>query len=382
MFQAGVVSAQTSAQFLAAVLERVAHPIFVKDRQFRFVLLNQAFCRMVGRSREELLGRTDYDFFPRREADFFRAKDEEMFAAGAPVAVDEEVITDAQGERHVLATTKEPLRDAAGEVTHLVGIIHDITRLKRAEDGLRRANEELERRVLERTTALAAAQEELMRRERLALLGQLAGGLAHQIRNPLASITNAGYLLQRAVGEGAAPGLSEPLTIILEEAWKANRIITALLDQARIRAPERQEFPVDALVEQALAAHPAPPGVEIVRQVGDVPLVAVDVHQVREALGNLVRNAFDAMPGGGRLTLEARREGAQVVLAVSDTGPGIAPDQERLLFRPLVTTRPQGLGLGLTTARMLVENQGGSIDFVRTAGPGARFELRLPTIPS
>ncbi|MGC4118222.1 MAG: PAS domain-containing protein [Myxococcales bacterium] len=364
-------------EFLGAIVELIAHPIFVKDRQFRWVLINRAFCDMVGRPRDELLGKTDYDIFPRSEADWFRARDEELFTSGRTVDVAEEFITDTSGMRHVIATTKAPLHDAAGRVTHMVGIIHDITRLKEAEEALRQANEQLEKRVQERTAALAAAQEELVRKERLALLGQLAGGLAHQIRNPLAAITNAGYLMQKSQGAQTDPELKQSVGIVIEEAWKANRIITGLLDHARVRAADREACRITQLIEQALAAHTPPDSVEIVRSVEAVPTVNVDPNQVRDALQNLVKNALDAMPTGGTLTLEVRREEKMVVVAVADSGPGIPPEQQRTLFRPLVTTKSQGLGLGLITARMLIENQGGNITFVGS-GKGARFEVRLP----
>ena len=172
-----------TAPFSAAVVDAVAHPIFVKDRDFKFVVLNQALCAMVGYARDAMLGRTDYDFFPRPEADHFRSMDERVFATGETV-VSEETITDASGQRHVLATTKVALRAPGGEVTHLVGIIDDITRRKDAEEALRLVNEDLERRVRERTAALEEIQGELVRRERLAVLGQLAGGLAHQYPEP------------------------------------------------------------------------------------------------------------------------------------------------------------------------------------------------------
>ena len=187
------------AAFLEAIFEHVAHPLFVKDRAFRFVLVNRALCEMVGRSRDDLLGRTDYDFFTPAEADNFRREDLEVFTLGRERIIEAEPLTDARGKRHILATTKVPLRQATGEVTHVVGIIHDITELKAAEEALRHANEALDHRVAERTAALAAAQAELMRKERLAALGQLAGGLAHQIRNPLGAIVNAAALLERSL---------------------------------------------------------------------------------------------------------------------------------------------------------------------------------------
>ena len=193
--------------FFELIADHVAHPIFVKDRSFRFVFINDAFTKMLGFPREELLGKSDYDFFPEAEADFFRAKDVEMFASGRKVVIDEEPITDAEGGHHVLATTKVPLVDATGTITHLVGIIHDITRLKAAEEVLRRSNAELEERVRERTRELTAAQEDLVRKERLAVLGSLAGGVAHQIRNPLASIKTAAHVL-RDLTSGAEEAVS------------------------------------------------------------------------------------------------------------------------------------------------------------------------------
>nr|MBP6833795.1 PAS domain-containing protein [Deltaproteobacteria bacterium] len=169
--------------FLAEVIDHIAHPIFVKDREFRFVLLNRAMEGMLGISRAEMLGHTDYDFFPKEQADWFREKDVEMFTLGQRVEITEEPITDKGGHQHTLATSKVPLRDASGVITHLVGIIHDITPLKRAEEALREVTSALELRMQERTNDLLEAQTELVRRERLAVIGLFAGTLAHQIRN-------------------------------------------------------------------------------------------------------------------------------------------------------------------------------------------------------
>src|SRR5690606_25104229 len=113
---------------------------------FRFVLLNRALCEMVGYAREEMVGKTDYEFFPKEEADFFRAVDEEVLMEGRTLTVDAESITDASGARHVFATTKVAVRAPNGQVTHLVGIIHDITRIQAIEEELRMANVGLEAR--------------------------------------------------------------------------------------------------------------------------------------------------------------------------------------------------------------------------------------------
>jgi len=368
-----------TAEFLEAVIQHVAHPIFVKDRAFRFVFFNEAFVALVGRPREAMLGKTDYDIAPREEADFFRLKDIEMFSTGGQVTIDEEPITDASGRRHTLATTKVPLRDASGAVTHVVGIIHDISRLKAAEEALRLANEGLERRVRDRTAALEAAQSKLVRRERLAVLGQLAGGLAHQIRNPLGIIANAAYVLQRHVPkEDEEP--SRALSIILAEAWQANRIITDLLDYARVRPPVRRAVSVREIVERALSTQTIPTNVRVTLDIAASPPASVDADQVRDAVENLIRNAVEAMPEGGDLRIGARADGGSLALTIADSGVGIPCDVQETLFEPLVTTKPLGLGLGLTTTRALVENQGGSIGFESTPGRGTRFEVRLPLV--
>lgn len=364
--------------FLAAIVDHIAHPVFVKDREFRWVLLNRAFCAMAGFPREQMIGKSDHDFFPKSEADFFRKKDVEMFETAKDVEIDEEPFTDKAGRRHVLATTKVPLRNTAGQITHLVGIIHDITALKNAQASLRAANEDLERRVAERTRALAAAQAELMRKERLAVLGRLVGGLAHQIRNPLGAIVNATAILEKARGTNATPDERQALAVIHEEVWRANRIIVDLIDFARIRPAEPKPTSLEAIVGSVLVSKPVPAAIDLQVVLPTGLTVSVDRDQVEGALANLVVNAIEAMPDGGKLSLSAREKGDDAaVLVVEDTGPGIPAEVWAHLFEPLVTTKPFGLGLGLTTCRALIDNQGGSITCQTETGKGTRFEVTL-----
>jgi len=368
--------------FFELIADHVAHPIFVKDRSFAWVFVNDAFAKMVGVPRGELLGKSDPDFFAKAEADFFRAKDIEMFASGKKIVIDEEPITDAKGNRHVLATTKVPLCDANGNITHLVGIIHDITQLKAAEEALRRSNAELEMRVRERTAALQAAQADLVRKERLAVLGSLAGGVAHQIRNPLASIKTAAHVLRELSRDTGDPDIAETVSIIQEEVGRANRIVTDLLDYARVRAPDKRPINPAFLVEQALGAYATDAGVTVERHMEELLDVAVDAEQVQGALGNIVRNAVEAACANGMkgiLSVSSRREGAMLVIRISDSGPGVAKEIREHLFEPLFTTKTLGLGLGLVTARTLIESQGGRLDLVPTSEiGGATFDVFLP----
>jgi PAS domain S-box-containing protein len=363
--------------FLSAIIDHVAHPIFVKDREFRFVLLNRAMEAMLGIPRVEMLGHTDYDFFPKEQADWFRKKDEEMFTLGQQVEITEEPITDKSGQRHTLATTKVPLRDASGGITHLVGIIHDITPLKRAEEALREVTSAIERQMQERTDALLEAQLELVRRERLAVIGLFAGSLAHQIRNPLGSIKNAAYLVQLA-SPSMDDDMRRALSIIQDEVGRANEIITDLVDYARVTPPQRRVVPVDLLVEIALSGMELPTNVTVLTECPPLPRVYVDPAQLQRALQKLVKNALQAMTGGGALTLSARADGDAVFFTVADTGRGIPEGVRQRLFEPLVSGSPGGLGLGLITARALVENQGGALALEKSDGAGTRVTLRLP----
>lgn len=369
-----------SLDVLADIVDHIAHPIFVKDRRHRFVLLNREFSEMVGFPREEMFGKTDYDFFPKEQSDYFRAKDLEMFETRARVVIDEEPITDRSGVVHVLATTKVPLFDARGEPTHVVGIIHDITRLKGVESELRQANERCRQLVERRTSELRAAQDVLVRKERLAVLGQLAGGVAHQIRNPLGAIRNAVALLRGAAEARLDPTSARALAVIEDEVEAADRIVKDLLEYARVRPPHRKPTEVGYVLEQALGAQVLPASVKVRREVPDVVApVAIDADQVQVALYNILRNAVEAMPDGGTLTAGAWQEGDRVVLAISDTGPGIADAVRTRVFEPLVTTKPTGLGLGLTTAKALIESQGGTVQWENPPAGGARFLVRLPT---
>jgi PAS domain S-box-containing protein len=371
-------AAEADPEFLSGIIDAIAHPVFVKDRRFRFVVVNRALEEMVGHARADMLGKDDFDFFPREQAEFFRQKDQEMFATGKPVWIDEESITDASGRTHILCTTKVPLRNARGATTHLVGVIREITQLKETEEALRQANEQLEARVQARSAELRQAQQEILRKERFTVLGQLAGGVAHELRNPLASIANAVAVLERRLDAPIDQDVATALTIVREEVWAANHIISDLLDYARIRPPTCRPALVGEIVDAALELKSIPAEISVERQVTEELELVADERQIRDALGNLVRNALEAMPAGGTLRITAEADADTVTLVVADTGQGVPDFLQPLLFEPLVSSKPMGLGLGLATARALVENHGGTLRCVSTGGPGARFEIVLP----
>ncbi len=255
----------------------------------------------------------------------------------------------------------------------------EVERRLRIIEQQRLTMDDLERRVAERTADLVEAQENLVRQERLAVLGQLAGGVAHQIRNPLGAILNATFVLRRHVCPHEHPNVQDAIAIIHDEVRQANAIITGLLDYARVRLPDRSPSSVVDIVERALASAWIAPNVRVERDLPrneDVVLV-IDASQLQGAVANLLSNALDAMPDGGTLRVEVGGDATWVVIAVSDTGPGISPSVRAHLFEPLRSTKASGIGLGLVTARRFIEAHHGRL-VCADAVAGARFEIHLP----
>jgi signal transduction histidine kinase len=347
----------------------------------------------------EKQGWTDHDYFVAPETDYFREKDLEM-SRGEETVIEQEPVTYGRGEPHFISTTTSPRRNAAGEVT-LVGTIHDITRLVRADEALRKANEDLERRVAERTCALEAAQDDLARNERLAVLGRLVGEVAHQIRNHLGAIENATALITRQSRDPDSTIFGESIRILQEESAQANRIVNDLVSFARMRAPAARNTSLKEILRELVGSFSLPirivdersgtpssgpvarlgscrsQGVTIELTLLDVPNAFVDELQTLEALRNLIRTGVEATRQGGTLHVALDQADADFLrVVVQDEGLGIPDAVRSRLFEPLVTSRPTGLGI--VTAQALVTSQGGRIVWSSREGVGTRFEVFLP----
>jgi signal transduction histidine kinase len=246
----------------------------------------------------------------------------------------------------------------------------------RLYDALRKTSEELESRVEARTRELGEAHEELARKERLALLGQLAGGVGHELRNPLGAIGNAAYYLRMRLGDAADAKVGKHLGILDGEVRRANKIVSDLLDFSRVKQPKRVPTHVSNIVADALARQPRPDTVRLELALPDaLPAVAVDPDQVGQVFLNLVINAIEAMPDGGALTVRSEARGDSVITSVSDTGHGIPPENLEKIFQPLFTTKTKGIGLGLAVSRRLVEANGGTLTVSSEVGHGATFSV-------
>jgi signal transduction histidine kinase len=262
-------------------------------------------------------------------------------------------------------------------VTHIFGAIQDVTEQKLAEAALQEYSERLEGMVDERTKDLRDAQEKLIRQEKLAILGQLAGGVGHDLRNPLSVINNAVYYLNMLQSD-ADESTQEYLNIIKMEVNTAERIVTDLLNFARTKDPAFEDASPSSLIEQALVKNPAPKSVEVSVDIpADLPLLYVDSRQIIQVLGNLIVNGYQAMPTGGKLSVCACTINQEIEISVSDTGTGISPENKKSIFEPLFTTKAKGIGLGLATSKNLVEANGGTIEFQSQKDVGSTFSIRF-----
>ncbi len=217
-------------------------------------------------------------------------------------------------------------------------------------------------------------RQELARKERLAILGQLAGGVGHELRNPLAAMQASLYYLRMALPADDAK-IQRHIGLLEYEANSANDIIGNLLDFSRIRQPELARIRVIDLVEDVLRRSDLS-GIRVEQETQGTSILA-DPIQIRQVLSNLVTNAIQAMHGGGTLRVTARREGGEVQIAVQDTGGGIAPDVLRKIFQPLFTTKAKGIGLGLAVCESLVQANAGRITVASTLGEGSTFTIHL-----
>jgi signal transduction histidine kinase len=244
---------------------------------------------------------------------------------------------------------------------------------------LRRTSAELESRVEERTRELRDAHEGLVRAERLALIGQLAGGVGHELRNPLGGIGNAVYYLRMRLADGQDPKIQKHLGILDAEVRRANKIVTDLLDFSRIKEPSRAPAQLNAIVMDILARQREIPTIAVDCKLAEgLPPVLVDADQVGQVFLNLILNAVEAMPEGGTLTIQTEATTESVIARFTDSGVGITPENLEKIFQPLFTTKTKGIGLGLAVSRRLTEANGGTLTVASRPGQGATFTATFP----
>ena len=227
---------------------------------------------------------------------------------------------------------------------------------------------------------LRETRDELVRKERLAMLGQVAGSVGHELRNPLGVMSNAVYFLQTML-DGADASIKEYLGIIRAEIARSELIVASLMDAVRTKPPDLAAFKLTEVFDEVMRKFAISSSVSVVLGIPDaLPAIRADAMQMQQVFENLVSNAIDAMPEGGTLEIRAREDAqaGEIIISVRDTGSGIAPENMARLFQPLFTTKARGIGLGLMVAKNLIEANGGTLTVESEVGHGTRVTVTLP----
>ncbi|HEU4341108.1 MAG TPA: PAS domain S-box protein [Candidatus Binatia bacterium] len=405
--QAEAALRESEAQFRASFESAAVGQAQVDPATGRFERVNQKFCEILGYSEEELLTMTpadtthpeDRESYVESYPRFLRGEIEEYVTEKRDVRKDQTVVW--------VSVAAKLIRDSEGRPLRTIGVLQDITERKRAEEELRKLNEELEARVALRTAELAKANETLIRdmqeRQRLEdelrqaqkmeSIGTLAGGIAHDFNNLLNIIL--GYLWQIERGRLDPVGHAEAIDVIKQTVMRGASVVQQLLTMARKSEVKFEWVDLNATVSllAKLLKQTFPKEIELTVVSNPTPPVLADSGQITQALLNICLNARDAMPLGGQLTIriltlpghQVRNAFVQhekdlyVCLEISDTGSGMDDSIRSRIFEPFFTTKgTDGTGLGLAVVYGIVQTHSGFIDVATAKGKGTTFRLYLP----
>ena len=362
---------------LRTLIDTLPDLVWLKDINGVYLACNKRFERFFGAVEADIVGKTDYDFVDRQQADFFRKKDQAAMAAGKP-CLNEETITFADdGHEELLETIKTPMPDPQGRLVGVLGIARNITERRQAQ-------EERER-----------LQEQLLQSQKIEAVGQLAGGVAHDLNNLLSPIIGYGEMLLMALEQGDQR--HKAVKAILEAGLRARDLVRQLLAFSRKQTLVFKPVNINQTIEafQKLLRRTIPEDItmEIVLAPHIQPVMA-DAGQIEQIIMNLAVNAADAMPDGGHLTIETAmaildasyaethpsvRPGPHLMLAVSDTGCGMDESTRQRIFEPFFSTKGErGTGMGLATVFGIIKQHNGSIWVYSEMDHGTTFKVYLP----
>jgi PAS domain S-box-containing protein len=334
-------------------LNSAAGGVVVANLDGRIRYVNPAFLRMFEYGdRAEVLGKTAADLFAAAEiqkfADVKTAMDETRGET------EEFIARRKDGTVFPVEVSSSNVTDNRGNIVGRMASFVDITERKEME-------------------------KQLVRHERLAVLGQLTGGIAHELRHPVALIHGTTEMLVESLQDPDRT-VEAALEILRKGVHRAERIINTLLGFARPSPPQRCRVHIGQVLQRTLSTIDVPDGVEIVVHVHKtLPAVVADPDQLDLVFGNLILNAIQAMPDGGRLVIKSWvTDLRSILISFADTGAGILEENLDKLFEPLFTTKAGGIGLGLAIVKMLVEAHHGHIEIQSQEGQGSTFTVRLP----
>jgi PAS domain S-box-containing protein len=353
-----------------------------------FINANEAFCKIMGYTEDELLKLTFKEITHREDLEESVAKMHELENGKISSFTLEKRYIRKDGTVIDGKIMVSAVRNQNGEPNIFVAELEDITEFKKAEEH----RKVLERKVNDyskhlkcmvdlRTAQLKDANERLVKSERLAAIGELAGMIGHDLRNPLAGIRNATYFLKKkgkAISDAQA---KEMLEIIDNAISHSDKIINDLLDYSREMHLEVTESTLPTLLDTALRMIQVPNRIQILNHVHEEAKITVDTDKIIRIFVNLIKNAIEAMPDQGTLEISSCQKKDCVEIVFADTGKGIPEETLPKIFTPLFTTKAQGMGFGLAICKRITDAHGGTITVKTVLNKGTTFVIFLPKNP-
>ena len=372
---------RVSEQRYRELFESAQDAIWVHDMEGNLTTVNEATERLSGYSIKELIGMNVRKFLTEESLHIAGQIRRELLEGTTEVQLYEQHLIRKDGTEWILMLTSNLIREN-GKPLGFLCIARDVTKEKEMQVQLSKAYRELSESVQK----LKDSQQQLIQAEKLTSLGQLAASIAHEVNNPLSGVLIYTQLLTKKIKDGGIDNNTalDYLTKMEFELNRSTKLIRNLLDFARQSSPKFQQTNINAIINRAydLASHTATlQHVEVIKELDPaLPGLTADADQLQQVFTNLILNAIQAMPRGGRLTLRSSITTNQVKIEVQDTGTGISPENMNKLFTPFFTTKAEvkGVGLGLAIAYGIVQRHKGKIDVRSKLGEGTTFTIYLP----
>jgi PAS domain S-box-containing protein len=350
--------------------------IMARDLNGKMIDCNLAYAKMLGYSKKELRNMAVQQLIPEKWLDQREKIAKKVLQIGHSVLFEREYIR-RDGSVFPASVRTWRLTDGKGKAIGLWSIVRDITEQKELQRNLQEHAGMLEKIVENHTKQLKDT-------ERLVAIGQTAGMVGHDLRNPLQTVTGELYLAKNAVeslptGE-VRSSLEESLQLMEEQTVYMDKIVSDLQAFVQPVRIDKKPINLEELITNVLASVSVPSGIAVETEISEnLPQIRADLQLLKRVLINLVTNSVQAMPNGGKLTLTGQTTPeSQVSLSVQDTGIGIPEAIKNRIFTPLFTTKPRGQGFGLAVCKRVMEAHGGTISFESQEGKGAKFTIQFP----
>jgi PAS domain S-box-containing protein len=352
---------ETQAMYQTLINQLIQEDIMVIGADHRIIDINESLLEKLGLQRKDAIGHFCYEITHRQSLP-------------------------CSGDNHPCPLTQTLETENPSQTTHVHqnkdnrDIFYSISTYPLVENGKVTGAIEISRDI----TKDINVQKVMMNQEKLASIGRLSAGVAHEINNPLTTILTTAMLIQEDID--SKDPMHQELATIASEALRCRKIVSSLLDFARQKRPKKELCDINRIVEETavlLNKQAAFRDISFEQHLGDsIPQIRLDKDQIQQALINLALNAIEATPPGGRVALATRyiSKGRVIEIAVSDTGSGISPDILDKIIDPFFTTKETGNGLGLAITHGIVEQHGGLLDVMSEVGRGSCFFIRLPVV--